>query len=130
MTEHNHDKEIEQILRGYRPAGPSESLRERVLSSADSRPRLEPARTWRVWAFRTAVAAALVLSLTLNMAAERTMMEVCTNIGIGPVRWTKDAEQAAQMLDGDEWGRRYIALGLMASTGRGLEENHWEVCDE
>lgn len=117
MTE--HDNEIEQILRAYRPAGPPEGLRERALSSTQG--GAEPARPWRVWAFRAAVAATIVLSITLNVAADRTMRTVSAEIGIGPVRWTEDAEQVAQMLDGDAWGRRYIALGLMASIGRGSE---------
>ena len=116
MTDHDSDNEIEQILRRYRPAGPPEGLRQRVLLSAQ--PRTKPTRTWRVWAFRAAVAAVVVLSITLNVAADRMMTAVSASIGIGPVRWTEDAEQAAQMLGGGAWGRRYIALGLMASIGK------------
>ena len=63
MTE--HENEIEQILRRYRPAGPSERLRERVLSSAQ--PGTKPARSWRVWAFRAAVAAVVLLAVGLRL---------------------------------------------------------------
>ena len=53
MTE--QDKEIEEILRAYRPVGPPERLRSRVLSPAVS--DTKPIRLWRVWSFRAAVAA-------------------------------------------------------------------------
>ena len=116
MTENDQDRQIEQILRAYRPAAPPDELRDRVLASAET--GLAPDRTWRGWAFRGAVAAAIVVSVALNLAADRTMATVNSTVGIGPVRWTEDAEQAAQLLDGDGWGRRYIALRLMASTGK------------
>ena len=65
MTEHDNDNEIEQILRKYRPPGPPEALRERVLSSAQS--GTKPARPWRVWAFRAAVAAVVLLAVGLRL---------------------------------------------------------------
>ena len=61
----DHDNEIEQILRRYRPAAPPERLRERVLSSA--LPGTEPTRPWRVWAFRAAVAAVILLAVGLRL---------------------------------------------------------------
>ncbi len=63
MTE--HDNEIEQILRRFRPAGPPERLRERVLSSAPL--GTKRTRTWRVWAFRAAVAAVVLLAVGLRL---------------------------------------------------------------
>ena len=68
MGEHDHDNEIEQILRKYRPADPPDNLRERVLSSADIAPAPRKERTWSVWAFRAAVAAAIVLGVGLRIA--------------------------------------------------------------
>ena len=67
MTERDLDSELERILRQCRPAGPPEHLRERVLSSAHSPPGAKPARTWRVWAFRAAVAAVIVLGVGLRL---------------------------------------------------------------
>ena len=63
MTE--HDNEIEQILRAYRPIGPQQRLRSRVLLSPQ--PGTEPARTWRVWVFRAAVAAVVLVAIGLRL---------------------------------------------------------------
>ena len=114
MTDHDDNNAIEQILRAYRPAGPPESLRRRVLSTGHAQPSATPPRPWGAWAFRAAIAAMLVAAFALNVATDNAMATLAANIGVGPVRWTEDAEQAAQLLDGDGWGRRYIALGLMA----------------
>ncbi len=63
MTE--HDNEIEQILHQYRPAGPPEGLRERILSSA--KPATEPLRPWQVWGFRAAIAAVVLIAVGLRL---------------------------------------------------------------
>ena len=63
MTE--QDKEIEEILRSYRPVGPPQRLRSRVLSPARS--DTKPIRPWRVWAFRAAVAAVVLLAVGLRL---------------------------------------------------------------
>ena len=105
-------KTVEQLLQKYRPAGPPEGLRERVLS-VSAQPAGSQA-TWRDRAFRWAVAAAILVAVLLNVAAERTAREGMQNVGIGPARWTHDAEQIAQLMGGDERARRYIAAGLMA----------------
>ena len=107
--------EIEQILLKFRPASPPESLRARMLSAANLTPTY--ARTWGGWAFWLTVAAMLIFACGLNFAAEATTNDIVDSIGLGPAIWTKDAEEVARMLDGNGWGRQYIALGLMAETG-------------
>ena len=115
MQEHNDD--IEKTLLRYQPAGPSLRLRERVLSAAPM-----PARGSRlVWAFRSAVAALVLLALGLNHAAGRLNRATAASVGIGPVIWTADAERAAEWMGGGEEGRLYVALCLMASGGCGGE---------
>ncbi len=64
MTE--HDNEIEQILRQYRPVGPTDELRQRILSSA--KPATKPLRPWQVWGFRAAIAAVVLLAVGLRLA--------------------------------------------------------------
>ena len=111
------DSRIEQLLLRFRPIGPPASLRERTLSEARLGLQSKSTRIWAVLAFRTAVAAALILAAALSLAAQRTMTKVAANVGMGPAVWTEQAEEAAEMLNGGEWGRRYIALGLVASAG-------------
>ena len=107
--------EIEQILLKFRPANPPESLRARVLSAVNLTPAY--ARTWGAWAFWAAVAAMLIFACGLNFAAEATTNNIVDSIGLGPAIWTEQAEEMAKILDGNGWGRQYIALGLMAKTG-------------
>ncbi len=114
----DQDNEVEQVLRRFRPAGVPVSLRGRVLWQVSIRDT-PPQRMWAAWGFRAAVAAALIVSVCLNFAADRVGTSTAASIGVGPVIWTEDAEEAARMLDGNDWGRRYIALCLMGSTGRG-----------
>ncbi len=64
MTE--HDNEIEQILRQYRPAGPTDELRQRILSSA--KPATKQIHPWRVWGFRAAIAAVVLIAVGLRLA--------------------------------------------------------------
>ena len=106
------DSDIERRLRQYRPRGPAPDLRQRILAQP------APIRLWPAWAFRAAIAAMLLLAFTLNRAAQRINDQTAASVGLGPVVWTHDAEQAAQLVDGGERGRQYIALCLMASTGR------------
>jgi len=109
---------LERMLRRFRPAAPPRELRPRVLAEAGRRAdgqRSHAARDWRVWVFRAAVAAGLVLALCLNFAADQIAQRDAGMIGLGPAVWDEQAEQTAKLLDGDGWGRRYIALGLMAS---------------
>jgi len=66
MTENEYYNEIEQLLRNYLPAGPSEDLRERVLSSAHSQSEPHPRRRRQVWSFRAAAAAVLLVAVVLR----------------------------------------------------------------
>ena len=111
-----HDEEIERLLLRFRPADPLARLRQRVVSEEYLPHR--PRRTWPTRLFKAAVAAVLVLSLCLNTVADDIATDAAAAVGLGPAVWTRHAERAAQMLDGDGCGRQYIALGLMASTGR------------
>ena len=54
--------------------------------------------SWPTWVFRSAVAALLLLSVTLIHAADRLNQESATYVGIGPPRWTPEAQQAADLL--------------------------------
>jgi hypothetical protein len=112
------DSRPEQLLLKFRPVGPPASLRGRVLSGEHPGSKSEPTqpRAWADVVFRTAVAAMLTLALGLGVAAERAMTETTVDIGVGPAVWTEQAEEAAEMLDGGTWGRRYITLALVAST--------------
>jgi len=63
-----------------------------------------------------AIAAMLVLSVGLDLAARRMMQETAVTLGAGRIEWTPEAEEIARMLDGDGEGRRYIALALAAGA--------------
>ena len=115
MTE--HEKEIEQVLLKFRPASPPEGLRARVLTAVTIPPT--PVRNWRVWVFRAAVAAMLIFAFSLNIATAEMTENLVANIGIGPAIWTEDAEEFAKVMDGNGWGRQYIALGLMTRPSFG-----------
>jgi hypothetical protein len=110
----NQNDELELMLRRYRPAGPSGALRARVLAAAEPAPA---GVTWPIWVYRLALAAMVLLAVGLDYAAERINRATAANIGIGPVMWTAEAEQTAQLVGGGEAGRQYVAVCLMASTG-------------
>ena len=106
----DEDARMEELLRRYRPAGPADCLRERVLSA---RP---PRRSWWVVVGWSAAAAAIVISIGLNLAATRIDRDVASTLNWTTIRWTPQAEEMAQMLDGDGAGRRYLELCLAAGT--------------
>ena len=66
MTEPDRDNQIERLLQRYRPAGPPDDLRSRVLSAARVRPTRRPGHSTRVLAFAAAVAAVIVLAIGLR----------------------------------------------------------------
>ncbi len=111
-----YDEKIERMLLRFRPADPPDGLRQRVVS-AEYLPHRQK-QTWPTMLFRAAVAAVLVFSLSMNTVADDIATDAASAVGLGPAVWTEHAEQAVQMLDSDGYGRQYIALGLMASTGR------------
>ena len=61
MDEHREDRQIEQMLQAYRPAGPDPNLLDSILDEAFAKPL--PGRTRRVWGFRTAIAASVLLAI-------------------------------------------------------------------
>jgi len=104
------DPEIEAMLTRYRPTGPPADLRDRVLRSTGGRRSRWP------MAAGLAVAAMLVLSLGLNLATRQMMQETALTLSAGRIEWTPEAEEIAQMLNGDGEGRRYLALALAAGA--------------
>lgn len=105
-----NDPEIEVMLTRYRPTGPPAGLRDRVLRSTGSR------RSRWAMAAGLVIAAMLVLSVGLDLAARRMMQETAAALGAGRIEWTPEAEEIARMLNGDGEGRRYIALALAAGV--------------
>jgi len=112
---------IEQVLRRFTPAPPPERLREKVLSGSIVRGR-PPGASWGDWVFRFAAAAALLAALALNAVSEDMTRRSAARVGVGPAVWGEDAETVARVLNGNGWGRRYIALGLRASNGSSVLE--------
>jgi hypothetical protein len=110
------DRDIEQALLQFRPVGPPASLRNRMLAAA--RAPLRARGSWRMATFWGALAAMLLVAVCLNFAAGSIARSVTSQVGIGPARWTPQAEEAAQILGGGPAARQYVALGLMSSIGR------------
>jgi len=114
------ENRITEMLSQFRPVGPPADLRQRVLAKAGRAAARPPARGRALdWVFRGAVAATLAVAVCLSFAADRITHRQAAMIGIGPAVWDEQAEQIAQLLGGDGWGRHYVALGLMASGARG-----------
>ncbi len=111
-----HEPGIEQALLRFRPAGPPGSLRDRVLAAA--RAPLPARGSWRITAFWGALAAMLLIAVCLNFAAGSITRSVTSQVGVGPARWTPQAEEAAAILGGGRAARQYVALGLMGSIAR------------
>jgi hypothetical protein len=68
-----HDDPMEQLLRKYQPAGPSEDFRQRIFASIQH--ATEPPRTRRGWVIRTAaVAAVIALAVGLRVISNMSFM--------------------------------------------------------
>ena len=87
----DEDARMEERLRRYRPAGPADCLRERVLSA---RP---PRRSWWVVVGWSAAAATIVVSIALNLAAARIDRDVASTLNWTTIRWTPQAEEMAPL---------------------------------
>jgi len=107
--------DMEKLLRRYYPAGPPAHVREKILRW--NMLHATPRRLWPMRLFRTAVAALLLLSLGLLHAADRLNQDSAARVGIGPPRWTPEAQQAADLLGNDPASRQYIAICLVAGNG-------------
>ena len=108
--------DLENLLKRFRPAGPPARLRETILRLQT--PPASPARLWPIHLFRGAIAALLLLSVSLLYAAARLNQDTASRVGQGPPRWTAEAQQAADLLGPGSASRDYIALCLVASHGR------------
>jgi hypothetical protein len=64
-----NDRDVDSLLRRYRPAGPSEELRARCLAPARAHLR-------RTWPWATAAAALLAITLSLHIAATRASARI------------------------------------------------------
>ena len=74
-------------------------------------------------------AGTLAVAVSLSFAADRITHRQAAMIGIGLGVWDEQAEQIAQLLGGDGWGRHYVALGLMASGPRGTAPDASDLGD-
>ena len=108
--------EMENLLQRFRPAGPPAHLREKILHQEI--PPALPVRRWPTWLFRSAIAAMLLVSFALFHAADRLNQDSAAGIGIGPPRWTAEAQQAADLIGPGLEARQYIAICLMAGNAR------------
>jgi len=106
------DAKIEALLGRYRPVGPPAELRARVLASATPRRSRWSVAGW------LAVAAMLIVSLGLDLAADSITDRTVAMLGSTVVEWTPEAEETANLINGDGWGRRYLALALAADAHR------------
>jgi len=106
--------DLENELRRFRPVGPPPELRDRILRRPA--PAQLAARRWLGWIYRASVAASLLLSFTLFRAADALNRDSAARVGMGPPRWTPEADQAADLLGGDPSARQYIALCLIAGN--------------
>ena len=104
--------ETERLMKRYRPAGPPDGLRARVLSAA------APCESGWATAGWAAAAAAVMLSVALNAAAGQLQRDAVRDVGWPPLKWTPAAEELAHMLDSGAIGRAYLSLTLAAGQGQ------------
>ncbi len=110
--------EIENLLQRFQPAGPPASLRDKILASAQV-PCERIVRRWPVLFFRTGIASLLLLYFALLHVASTLNRDSALQVGVGPPRWTPEAQQAADLIDPNgNAGRQYIALCLLADNAR------------
>jgi hypothetical protein len=97
------DREIEQLLRQYRPVGPRPELRARILSSL-------PAR--RTWPWMTAAAALLLVAVVLRDATGRSTPPKAF-IDSGRISSTIPAETLADVFGGGTTARELAQFILL-----------------
>jgi hypothetical protein len=101
-----NDRELEELLRRYRPAGPPADLRARVMSGA--------VPVGRTWPWVAAAAVLLAATLWLHTAADRLGASVGANT-------LPDSEQEAiallaNMLGGHPGAREVAEAAIMLDT--------------
>jgi hypothetical protein len=103
-----NDPEIEDLLRRYRPAGPSSDLRARILG--DTTP---VGRTWP-WA----VAAAVLLAATLYLHAASNRLAVGAGIDVSADSKSTAIIALSEMLGGGPSARTAAELTIAVDTIR------------
>lgn len=89
------ERQVEDLLQRYRPAGPAESLRERCLT---------PLRHAPVWPWATAAAALLAITVGLEAAAAGAISRV--DVVVAPDPTAQAIAELAEALGGDAAARR------------------------
>lgn len=106
--------DLEELLQRFRPVGPLAPLRERIVRLET--PSIARIRRWPLRLFRSAIAAMLLVSFALFYAANR--LDHDSVASVSTLRWTADAQQAADLIGPGPASRQYIAICLIASKGR------------
>lgn len=101
--------QIESLSRRYQPVGPPAPLRDRVLTMSQSRQNAVGVWAALRWA---SIAAMLLLTIILNHAVNSIHAETASLLTRNKVRWTAQAEELVQILDGDGAGRTCLAMHL------------------
>jgi len=107
----DEDARIEELLRTYQVRGPAATMRNRIVIGRQS----PSSRWWSVG--RWAIAAGLILTIGLQLYSARLDRQISGLLESERTVWTVEAEELTRMLDGDNRGRRYLALRL--AIGRG-----------
>lgn len=89
------DRQVEDLLRRYRPAGPPESLRVRCLT---------PSPVARVWPWAAAAAALLAITVVLEAAAAQAI--AAAEVVVGPEPTAHAIAELAESLGGDAAAHR------------------------
>jgi hypothetical protein len=107
---HNEDKEMEALLRRYRPKGPPDRLRKNIF---EPKPKPKPKHSLKTFLRRFSIAAAVALIVGLNAATYRLSRQTADLIGARPL-WTPQAEETARALDLDKngWAKKYLLFCL------------------
>jgi len=83
------DSDIEDLVRRYRPIGPSAQLRERILATGPIQ---------RIWPWASAAAVLLVSALTFRVAAGHKVASA--DVRVGPADAVRIADELTGMLGG------------------------------
>jgi hypothetical protein len=86
-----HDRDVERLLRRYRPADPAQSLDERIAGLAGAPTRREP----RAWPWAAAAAALLAITVGLHASVRSPANEPSTDPG-----FTEDVSSLAAEFGG------------------------------
>ena len=107
------DARIESLLGRYHPVDPPPALRQRALGAAEAYDRR--LHLWRTIGW-SVLAAMLILSVGLHWATLSIEQQTIAMLGSEPIQWSAQAEELAQLLNGQGAGRRYLALQLASGN--------------